>query len=389
MCPFLSNALNCKKLIESVSSTRPLNDYLNAKLRSKILISEGFQRLNIRSQGTVLPSIHPTNKGYQHGLSLIEFISFLFSNSLRFTCIGQWQLQDSSSIRTIVDTLYATTKKDEVNPLVPIPLGYDIQKRAYWQFGDSPYMWREKAHLKSGCEWEIVCRDMDELRQFADKILEQSKSHKEKKLAHHIKDTLVPSLEEKQRQQEIKDRAKARKIAALLALETHRELPRRARRKPTYYSEDFMGIDDNDDDGDTWIDDRNNNNNNRSTQPPSRRPTRSSGRLHGGDAIVSYMEDMEIDSQLQQQQHQEKGDNSSSSGNEMSISDLEVDIDEKDSNNNVTDSNDDDDVDDDDDIKAQQLLGNPTTWPTPPEKKDQTTATPGYYEEMDEELDIV
>jgi hypothetical protein len=47
----------------------------------------------------------------------------------------EWQLQDSAAVRTIVETVYNTTKKSEPNPLAPIPIGYDGQKRAYWQFG--------------------------------------------------------------------------------------------------------------------------------------------------------------------------------------------------------------------------------------------------------------
>ncbi|ORZ23432.1 hypothetical protein BCR42DRAFT_318876 [Absidia repens] len=113
MCSFLSNALNRKKLIESASSTRPLNDYLNAKLRSQDF-DLGYNPLSLQ-------------EGFK-GLTSDLKLKILHA-------LVEWQLQDSSSIRTIVDTLYATTKKDEVNPLVPSPLGYDGQKRAYWQFG--------------------------------------------------------------------------------------------------------------------------------------------------------------------------------------------------------------------------------------------------------------
>ncbi|KAI8093599.1 uncharacterized protein BX664DRAFT_278677 [Halteromyces radiatus] len=260
MCAFLSNALNRKKLIESSSSTRPLNDYINAKVRSQDF-DLGYNPL-------------PSQQGF-NGLEPDMKLKILHA-------LVEWQLQDSASVRAIIDGTFGATKKGQINPLVPIPFGYDSYKRAYWQFGDSPYLWRERTTLKTGCEWEIVCRDLSELDTFADS-LSNSKSHKEKNLAQKIKQTLIPQLEEKQRIQELRDRAAARRMAAQLALEVPRSLPRRERRKPTRYNYNENYDFDFDDDSEY------------STKTESRRPTRSSGRLHGNNAINDYMEISEID----------------------------------------------------------------------------------------------
>ncbi|CAO3636239.1 unnamed protein product [Cunninghamella echinulata] len=214
----------------------------------------------------------------------------------------EWQLQDSEAVRKIVDHLFKTIKKDEDNPLVPIPFGYDQRKRAYWRFGDSPYLWCENPNLKKGCEFQIVCSDMEELQQFGNSLI-KSKNNNEKAMGKDILNELIPKLEEQQRIQERKDRMKARQLAANVALETPKTLPKRERRKPVRYN--FNEDMDLHDDGDYDHAYRNKKYTTENRSTDMRRPLRSSGRLNGEDAIKDYM-DMDIDMDMEQKHLDEK-----------------------------------------------------------------------------------
>jgi hypothetical protein len=47
----------------------------------------------------------------------------------------EWQLQDSTAVKTIIDTCYQQNGQKDSNPIIAHPLGTDSKKQTYWQFG--------------------------------------------------------------------------------------------------------------------------------------------------------------------------------------------------------------------------------------------------------------
>lgn len=47
----------------------------------------------------------------------------------------EWQLQDSSAVKLIVDTYNIQDGLTAANPIIAHPVGTDSKKRTYWQFG--------------------------------------------------------------------------------------------------------------------------------------------------------------------------------------------------------------------------------------------------------------
>ncbi|CAO3640255.1 unnamed protein product [Cunninghamella blakesleeana] len=325
MCCFLSNALNRKKLLEVQHTTRPLYEYINSKIRSNDF---NLDHNPLTGQQT----------SFQYLTSDIK-LKILHA-------LVEWQLQDSTAVRAIVDHFFKTNKNDEDNPLMPIPFGYDQRKRAYWRFGESPYLWCENPNLKKGCEFEIVCTSIEELQQFGNTLI-NSRNNKEKTMGNAILNELLPELEEKQRRQERKDRMKARQLATQLALEEPKVLPKRERRKPVRYNfNEDMDIDD-DDDNYNYNDDSQLYNSKKKridedilNVVSKRRPLRSSGRLNGGDAITDYM------SMDTEQKH----------------------------------------LDNNDHHQNQNMYKDAISWPTPPEQKNDSIE---QYTQLDEEIDIM
>ncbi|ORX58683.1 hypothetical protein DM01DRAFT_1333298 [Hesseltinella vesiculosa] len=262
LCAFLSNALNRKKLIEIGPTTRVLQEQINLKLQTQEF-DLGYNPV--------------TSKGFVvlEGLTKLKILYALV----------EWQLQESKAVRTIIDHFYSGPRsqiQSAENPLAPIPFGVDNQKRAYWRFGDSPYLWRERRSLKKGCEWEIVCKDMDQLKAFADGLA-GSMCASEQEMQETITDNLIPVLEAKQREHERREAHKARRLAMAMEQPVARDLPpRRARGKRVCYTDSY--VEDNFGDG-SYVEEEYQEEHH---QSPPTRATRSSGRLNGAAAISDY-----------------------------------------------------------------------------------------------------
>ncbi|KAG0166972.1 hypothetical protein DFQ28_004325 [Apophysomyces sp. BC1034] len=259
----------------------------------------------------------------------------------------EWQLQDSNAIRSIVEQFYKNTKKNEVNPLEPVAFGVDSEKRAYWQFGgewksnipnqglilpDSPWLWREKTNVKSGCQWAtgrdminihdnesddflLVCRNLNELREFSSTLSTSNRS--ERNLLRRITDELIPLVEEKQRIQEKKDRAKARQVAMELAF-TPRELRPRDRRKRTRYTYDDMFADVEEDIDDEYSESLLSE---RPERPERPKPTRTSSRLNPG----LLNDNLDIEDQWQTQESVNIGEADGEKKQEVEGGDIHID----------------------------------------------------------------
>ncbi|KAI7857931.1 hypothetical protein BDC45DRAFT_499699 [Circinella umbellata] len=205
---FLSNILNRKKRVDNKHIFKELSKLINTKVQT-FEINLGYNPLS--------------------EVSSFENLSAPVKlNILRW--MVEWQLQESSSIRSILDT---APKSSEL--LRTQPIGSDSEKRTYWHFGDTAWLWREqKATLKkASTQWEIVCRELDELEGFS-KTLSQEK-RVEKDLYQYIIEQVIPVVEDAQRKRERKARAMERQIEAEQLITTRRL---RTNSKPVKYTFD-------------------------------------------------------------------------------------------------------------------------------------------------------
>ncbi|KAG2220151.1 hypothetical protein INT45_013849 [Circinella minor] len=222
---FLSNILNRKKRVDNKHIFKELSKLINTKLQT-------FE-INL--------DYNPLSE-----VSSFENLSAPVKlNILRW--MVEWQLQESSSIHSILDT---APKSSEL--LRTQPIGSDSEKRTYWHFGDTAWLWREqKATLKkASTQWEIVCRDLDELEEFS-KTLSQGK-RVEKDLYQYIIEQVIPIVEDAQRKRERKARAMERQIEAEQLITTRRL---RTNTKPVKYTfdddeDDYDDLDDEEKYGD-------------------------------------------------------------------------------------------------------------------------------------------
>ncbi|KAI9011976.1 hypothetical protein CLU79DRAFT_771476 [Phycomyces nitens] len=220
LCSFLSNALNRKKVVEINACTRTLQDLISTKIKT-------FECDLIEN-----PLINNANF---HSLAPEVKLNLL-------RLLVEWQLQDCVNIHLVIDNYFKNVKKNQDNPLELVPFGYDSKKRAYFQFGDSAWLWREKTGIKSGFQWETVAKDVEGLQRFITEN-QDSKNRAERALLQRVQE-LIPTVEERQRRQEKKDRAKARQLAMELAF-APRELRQRDRKRPVRYNyDDFTDKDD-------------------------------------------------------------------------------------------------------------------------------------------------
>ncbi|KAI8394185.1 uncharacterized protein BYT42DRAFT_553636 [Radiomyces spectabilis] len=251
LCAFVSNALNRKKAIEGNHYNRALFDLINTKLKS----FDFDLNANPLAGGTDFHSLTPNIK-----LKILR-------------SLVEWQLQDCHAVRAAIDHFCKNTSKNETNPARGIPMGTDNKKHTYWQFDDSPWLWREKPSNKPKYQFETVCKSMNELRDFAED-LEKSGSRTDRQLLQRIHDDVIPRVEQYQRAQERKDRAKARQIAMEMAI-TPRELRPRDRRKNVRYTFDdpLDEMDESDEYEDPSLESP-------PVMPERSKPTRSSRRIH-------------------------------------------------------------------------------------------------------------
>ncbi|KAF7730453.1 hypothetical protein EC973_002260 [Apophysomyces ossiformis] len=246
LCAFLSNVLNRKKPIEPSSYARALSDLVSSKVRS-FEFDLGYNPLTAEGFKALTP---------EHKLTLLQ-------------SLVEWQLQDSNAVRAIIEQFCKNTKKAEFhlgltakNELIG---GLVLLNNARFTMA----MARKGEYKK----WmPMDNRNLNELREFSSTLSTSNRA--ERNLCRRITDELIPLIEEKQRVQEKKDRAKARQIAMELAF-TPRELRPRDRRKRTRYNYDDM-FDDIEDIGDDYSE------SSLAQRPERPRPTRISSRLNPG-----------------------------------------------------------------------------------------------------------
>ncbi|KAI9484759.1 hypothetical protein BDB00DRAFT_113266 [Zychaea mexicana] len=206
---FLSNVLNRKKRLESKHHVKELSKLINTKLQALEVNLDHNPLSQVSSFGAL-----PAAVKLKILRSLVE-----------------WQLQESTLIRSILDT---ALKSSDVLRLQPI--GTDSEKRIYWHFGDAAWLWREKPTLKAKYRWETVCRDLEELQQFTEN-LSKDKRH-ERALYQHLIEQVIPYVENAQRKRQRKARALERQLAVAEELATPRRLRSRENVKPVKYTFD-------------------------------------------------------------------------------------------------------------------------------------------------------
>ncbi|KAL9555076.1 hypothetical protein MBANPS3_002529 [Mucor bainieri] len=210
------------------------------------------------------------------------------------------------------------------NPIMAHPLGTDSKKRTYWQFGDSPWIWREGSSMKSLSQWETVCRNRQDLEQLVDSF-SASTSRVEKALAKRIQEEIYDIADREEQKRLRKERAEMRKLIPVEVSITPTTLRSRGNRNQRvhYNFDDIYGIDedeDNDaDDDDNFVDEDEDEDGapsrrrrpKRQASPPRPPPTRWSSRLSRGapspevpaaeeqeqEAVETPVESMDVDSQ--------------------------------------------------------------------------------------------
>ncbi|KAI9476455.1 MAG: hypothetical protein EXX96DRAFT_577232 [Benjaminiella poitrasii] len=257
ICASLGNALNRKNIVESFKNS--LQQLVNEKMKS----------FEIDLQ------VNPLNKQDFHSLSVDLKLYILHS-------LIEWQLQDSRAIKSIIDYNYNHTAKNQLNPLISYPIGIDSKKRNYWQFGESCWIWRERAHLKGGYEWETVCRNRQDLEELVSSLSSSNRS--EKALIKVIKEEIY-EIADKELQKKIrKERAELRKLIPVEISITPTQLRSRGnqsnRIRYNYDEDDIYGIEDDDDEYEEDNGDEKRNRAESTNNKPVQAPTRWSSRLN-------------------------------------------------------------------------------------------------------------
>ncbi|KAI9277422.1 hypothetical protein BY458DRAFT_567688 [Sporodiniella umbellata] len=122
-CSCLGNVFNRKSPVESFNKT--LCDLVTEKMKT---LDIALEKNPLRSQ---------------------KFYTLPADLKLQMLyCMIEWQLQDSQAVRSIIEHY----KMKKVNPIKLSPVGTDKNKNIYWQFGQSPYLWKESSNKK---KWEI------------------------------------------------------------------------------------------------------------------------------------------------------------------------------------------------------------------------------------------
>ncbi|KAK4509945.1 uncharacterized protein ATC70_008095 [Mucor velutinosus] len=231
----------------------------------------------------------------------------------------EWQLQDSSAVKLIVDTYNLQDGLTAANPIIARSVGTDSKKRTYWQFGDSPWIWRETNSTKSLSQWETLCRNRQDLEQLVDSF-SGTTSRLEKALIKTITEEIYDIADKEEQKKLRKERAEMRKLIPVEVSITPTTLRSRGNRSQRvhYNFDDIYGIDEDEynetNDDDDFVDEDENRaapdtpRRQRSKQqasPPRPPPTRWSSRLSRGAAPTTTRDDhektsvefMEVDAQ--------------------------------------------------------------------------------------------
>ncbi|CEJ05346.1 hypothetical protein RMCBS344292_19289 [Rhizopus microsporus] len=178
----------------------------------------------------------------------------------------EWQLQDSQAVRLIID--YYSAKRSQHNPIEVRPIGTDKEKSTYWQFGDSPYIWKVKNKKK---EWILVCKDRQTTEAWINTL---STTHRaEKALSKYVGEHVYPLIEKQEKQKAKLEREKWKKLNPVEPVTTRSYT--RKRERVNYNYDDIY----TEQDFDEYLPES-------SSRPSSpdrlaKKPTRSSNRLKG------------------------------------------------------------------------------------------------------------
>ncbi|CAO3690359.1 unnamed protein product [Rhizopus stolonifer] len=240
VCSSLGNIFNRKYPIESFAKT--LCDVVTEKMKT----------LDIKLEKNPLKN----QKFYTLPVDLK--LQLLYS-------MVEWQLQDSQAVRSIIDH----HKSKGNNPSILSPVGKDKSKNTYWQFGKSAYLWKESANKKA---WERVCKDKEELKEFAETLSMRNSSERE--LSKYIIKTICPIADRERRKLErlAYIECQATVAADIIAEPVQTRSQKRPREKVNYNYDDFLA--------DTSSDSESEDSQNFSTPPPATKRTRFSNRLN-------------------------------------------------------------------------------------------------------------
>ncbi|KAI7901107.1 uncharacterized protein BX663DRAFT_514933 [Cokeromyces recurvatus] len=258
ICASLGNALNRKNYVESFKNS--LHQIVADKIKSFEIDLE----------------VNPLNKQNFNSLSIELKLYILHS-------LIEWQLQDSRAIKSIIDHNNQHTTKNQSNPIRSSPIGIDSKKRKYWQFGESCWIWREKANMKERNQWEIVCRNRQELEEFVSS-LSSSSNKSEKALVKVIQDDIY-EIADKERQKRLrKERAEMRKLIPVEISITPTQLRSRGDRnnRVRYNYDDVYELvdEDEDEDEDEYYEEDNKRRTTEDICKPLQAPIRWSSRLN-------------------------------------------------------------------------------------------------------------
>ncbi|KAG1211688.1 hypothetical protein CU097_006720 [Rhizopus azygosporus] len=255
ICSCLGNIFNRKNPVESY--TKSLQDVVTEKIKTMDIELEknplSNQKFNMLSADLKLLILY----------SMIE-----------------WQLQDSQAVRLIID--YYSAKRSQHNPIEVRPIGTDKEKSTYWQFGDSPYIWKVK-HKKK--EWilgkyddevdeiliKLVCKDRQTTEAWINTL---STTHRaEKALSKYVGEHVYPLIEKQEKQKAKLEREKWKKLNPVEPVTTRSYT--RKRERVNYNYDDIY----TEQDFDEYLPES-------SSRPSSpdrlaKKPTRSSNRLKG------------------------------------------------------------------------------------------------------------
>ncbi|GAN11043.1 hypothetical protein MAM1_0456d10596 [Mucor ambiguus] len=296
ICACIGNILNRSKPVESFKNS--LQQLITDKMKtfdidfeSNPLLKQNYNALTVNTK--VSPSRRKSKR--VSTADMHQKLYILYS-------LVEWQLQDSSAVKLIVDTYNLQDGLTAANPIMARPVGTDSKRRKYWQFGDSPWIWRETNGIKSLSQWETLCRNRQDLEQVVDSF-SASTSRLEKALVKTIKEEIYDIADREEQRKLRKERAEMRKLIPVEVSITPTTLRSRGNRSQRvhYTFDDIYGIDEDDDneadDDDNFVDEDEDTaaadtssrrqRSKRQTSPPRPPPTRWSSRLSRGAAAAA------------------------------------------------------------------------------------------------------
>ncbi|KAI8982523.1 hypothetical protein BDB01DRAFT_792933 [Pilobolus umbonatus] len=250
ICSCLGNALNRKHPIESYNNA--LQQIITDKLKSY----------------DVDLARNPVSNQKFHTLDITTKLYLLY-------CMIEWQLQDSHAVRSIIEIAYSNRAKNKYNPIKMTPIGTDSKKRNYWQFGESPYVWRDSIKVNELGQWETVCTNKTELEQLVESL--SNKNRAEKQLIKYITDVLYEVADKAEKKKWRKERAEIRKAFVPEVSITPLQLRSRNKVKVNYNFDDIY--ESNEEDSDPFEEEKSD-----TTETPTKSVgTRWSSRLNNTD----------------------------------------------------------------------------------------------------------